>query len=194
MKSTLLTRVHSITGATTIDGTLFLDGENDPNAQFIFRIQGALSSSACAKVKLINGTQACNVFWKIEVTVDINTNSICRGTIICNNAAIGNSGVLLDGRALITTGAVSTNETIVITTSIPTNCGELSVADKIASHTVSVYPNPLSEYAVIPLNDETLVNNSEVVIYDMLGKETMSVQLTIHLPSVSRAQSKKAMQ
>lgn len=99
---------YSIGQGATLDNTLTLDGEGDPGAVFIFQIEGAFSSSAASQVVLVNGAQACNVFWKIEGLVDLATNTVIKGTIIANNAAIVlNTGVKLEGRAMSTTGAVT---------------------------------------------------------------------------------------
>lgn len=118
---TLLAGVHETAGATTINLNLILDAENDPNAEFIFRIQGPLSTSANAKVKLINGAQACNVFWKVEGLVDMATGTTMRGTVVANNAGINlNTGDTLEGRALSTNGAITIDGTMAYT---PSGCG-----------------------------------------------------------------------
>jgi len=113
--------VYSISGAATLNLELTLDGQNDPNAVFIFQIQGPFSTSADSKVKLINGALACNVFWKVEGLVDMSSGTTMRGTIIANNAAINmNVGDTLEGRALSTTGAVNVSGVLAYT---PIGCG-----------------------------------------------------------------------
>lgn len=84
-------------------------------------MQGAFSSAAGAQVLLTNGALACNVFWKIEGLVDLATNTVMKGTIVANNAAIIlNTGVALEGRALSTTGAVTVSG---VTVAMPLGCG-----------------------------------------------------------------------
>ncbi|MBC7695018.1 MAG: DUF3494 domain-containing protein [Burkholderiales bacterium] len=105
---TLTPGVHSSPAATTLNLNLTLDGLGDPNAVFIFKIQGPFSTNANSKVKLVNGAKACNVFWKVEGLVDMGTGTTMRGTVIANNAAINMStGDTLEGRALSTNGAVT---------------------------------------------------------------------------------------
>jgi hypothetical protein len=137
---TLNPGVHFIPQAATLNGVLTLDGGGDPNAQFIFQIQGALSSGAAAEVILTNGTQACNVFWKVEPTgVNLATNTIMKGTIVANNAAIIlNTGVKLEGRALSTTGAVSLAGA---TVTKPIGCGSVVLTGPVAPalNTVSCF-------------------------------------------------------
>lgn len=118
---TLFAGVHSISSATTLNLNLNLDAQGDSTAVFIFQIQGPLSTNANAKVNLINGTQACNVFWKIEGLVSMASGTTMRGTIIANNAAIEMStGDTLEGRALSTTGAVTVDGVFAYT---PIGCG-----------------------------------------------------------------------
>jgi hypothetical protein len=85
--ATLNAAVYSISGATTLNGTLTLDGQNNPNALFIFKIQGTFASSAGANVVLINGAKACNVFWKIEGAVSLAAGTLMKGNVIANNSA-----------------------------------------------------------------------------------------------------------
>jgi len=80
---------------------LTLDAEGNPNAVFIFQIQGAFSTGAFSKIYLINGASAQNIFWKVEGAVTISNNSDIKGTIVCNNGAVVlNTGTTLEGRAL----------------------------------------------------------------------------------------------
>jgi hypothetical protein len=118
---TLPPGVYSVPGAATLDLDLTLDAQNDPNAVFIFQIEGALSTSAHSKVKLINGALACNVFWKVEGLMSMATGTTMRGTIVVNNAAISMSVLdTLEGRALSINGAVTVASTMAYT---PIGCG-----------------------------------------------------------------------
>jgi gliding motility-associated-like protein/uncharacterized repeat protein (TIGR01451 family) len=119
--ATLPPGVYSIGGPTTLNLNLTLDGQNDPNAVFIFQIQGSFGVNANSKVILINQAQACNVFWKVEGAVGMATNSTLRGTIVANNAAITTSaGDTIEGRALSINGAVGVTGTMIYT---PLGCG-----------------------------------------------------------------------
>lgn len=136
---TLTAGTYSIGQSATLNNTLTLDGGGNANAVFIFKIQGAFSSTSGAKVLLTNGAVACNVFWKIEGLVDLAANTEMKGTIIANNAAIVlNSGVMLDGRALSTTGAVTVSG---VTVNKPVGCGSavLTGPAKPVLNTVACY-------------------------------------------------------
>lgn len=100
--------VYSIPSAASLNATLYLDAQSNPDAVFIIQIGGPFSSAVDAKVRLINGALACNVFWKVEGKVSLASNTTMVGTIIANNAAIEmNVGDTLVGRALSTTGAIT---------------------------------------------------------------------------------------
>ncbi|MEI6682480.1 MAG: ice-binding family protein [Bacteroidota bacterium] len=113
--------VYAIPGAATLNLDLTLDAQGNSGAVFIFKIQGPFSTGANAKVRLINGAQACNVFWKVEGLVSMAAGTTMRGTVIANNAAISMStGDTLEGRALSTSGAVNVAGVMAYT---PIGCG-----------------------------------------------------------------------
>ena len=126
----LLPGVYSIAAPSVLNLNLILDAQNDPNAQFIIKIGGAFSTNANAKVKLINGAQACNVFWKVEGAVSFATGTFMKGTIIANNAAITMSpNDTLEGRAFAIQGAITVSELFAY---LPTGCGSTSLQGPVA--------------------------------------------------------------
>jgi hypothetical protein len=115
--------VHTLPSASTMNGELILDAQGDPNAIFIFQIQGPFATNTNSRIKLVNGALACNVYWKVEGAVSMATGATMRGTIIANNAAIAmNVGDTLEGRALAINGAILTSEILAYT---PIGCGSL---------------------------------------------------------------------
>ncbi|CAN5311840.1 ice-binding family protein [soil metagenome] len=107
----LTPHVYRLKAAATLTDTIFLNAEGNSNAVFVIQINGALMTSTYSNVVLMNGTQSSNVFWQVEGSVDINNYSIFRGTIVANNGAISMFiGDTLDGRALSTTGAITTHD------------------------------------------------------------------------------------
>ncbi len=120
---TLLPGVYHISSAATLNGKLVLNAQGNPNAVFIFQIQGSFTINASSKVKLINSALACNVFWKVEGMVSMASSVFMRGTIVANNAAINMSpSDTLEGRALSTAGAVSVDGILAYT---PIGCGSV---------------------------------------------------------------------
>lgn len=119
---TLTPGVYDIAGASVLDGNLVLDGLNNPNAVFIFRISGNFSSAFAAKVKLANETQACNVFWQILGTINLASETYMAGNLIAIGGAIDLTVKdTLQGRAFTKTGAITTNGIMAF---VPTGCGE----------------------------------------------------------------------
>ena len=105
----LTPHAYVMKSATSLTDTLYLNAQGNPDAVFVIKITGALGTSTNAKVILTNGTQAKNVFWKVDGAISISDYSEMKGTFIANNAAIDlKTGVIIDGRALTTNGALST--------------------------------------------------------------------------------------
>ncbi|MCX6231263.1 MAG: ice-binding family protein [Bacteroidetes bacterium] len=179
----LTPHTYRMNGAATFTDTVFLNALGNANAVFVIQLNGALSTSTYSNVVLINGAQSKNVYWKIEGAVSINNYSTFRGTIICNNGALGafNTGVTLDGRSLTTTGAVTTTAINAVAPMIPPSCGSVGIANPAAvksNKAVEFYPNPFKTYTTIRLNDVTYTKNTELWIYNILGEVMINKLLT----------------
>ncbi|MFT7452609.1 MAG: hypothetical protein ACI9VN_003344, partial [Patescibacteria group bacterium] len=104
--------VYHIAAAGSLAGTITLDGQNDPDAIFVFKFAGAFSAAAQSRVILANGTKRCNVFWISGAGVatgafSLGTFSYMRGTVISHGGACtaGANG-RIEGRMLSTGGAI----------------------------------------------------------------------------------------
>jgi hypothetical protein len=176
----LTPHTYLLNAATVFTDTLYLNAQGNADAVFVIQMNGALSTSTYSKVILINDAQAKNVFWKIEGAVSINNYSVFRGTIVCNNGALGalNTGVTLDGRALTTTGALTTT---VITATMPPGCISTTIFpsdDGKMDKTASITPNPFSSSTTLKVRDASQINNYELRIYDIVGIAMLSVIIT----------------
>ena len=175
----LTPHTYFMNAAATFTDTLFLNARGNADAVFIIQINGALTTSTYSKVLLINGAQAKNVYWKIEGAVSINNYSIFCGTIVCNNGALGaiNTGVTLNGRALTTSGALTT---AAINTIMPNTCpttGIPSIAAQNTSDALTIAPNPFSKSTNVVVNDPSKIRNYRLMIYNVLGKEVMNASI-----------------
>lgn len=174
----LTPHTYLLNAATVLTDSVYLNALGNSNAVFVIKILGALSTSTYSRVILINGAQSKNVYWQIEGAVSLNNYSIFRGNIICNNGSLGafNTGVFIDGRALTTTGALTTTAITVLPVVIPGNCNVLSVDNDGINNevTVSVYPNPFTTYTNIRLNDQSTLNEVEIRIYNAYGQEIIN--------------------
>jgi LPXTG-motif cell wall-anchored protein len=94
-------------GVIDITGTLTLDAQGDPNAVFIFKTLSTLITATNSTVSLVDGAQACNVFWVVPTSATLNTGSTFVGTIMASQSiGLGNS-VTVAGRALALNAAVT---------------------------------------------------------------------------------------
>jgi hypothetical protein len=126
--TTVTTGVYgSVSGTFNIASTVTLDAEGDQNAVFIFKAISTLITGASSSVNLVNGAQACNVFWQVGSSATLGANSTLRGTILAFTSITVGAGLLVDGRTLAINGAV-TMDTDTITTSTCEPPGELSIS------------------------------------------------------------------
>jgi hypothetical protein len=99
-------------------GAVTLDAQGDPNAVFIFQIGSTLITGSSTTVALINGAQACNVFWQVGSSATLGTGTRFVGTIMASGNITANTAATIHGRLLAQTEAVNM-DTNTITTS---NC------------------------------------------------------------------------
>ena len=109
----LLPNRYYFSGAASVDQVLVLDGQNNPNAVFVFQVNGALTSGAQAQVRLINGATPNHIFWQVNGTAAFATLTQFAGIIIADGAISFGDGAQLQGKALSVTGAVSTYNTTI---------------------------------------------------------------------------------
>jgi hypothetical protein len=102
-------------GITAGAGALVLDGQNDSSSVFIFQAPFSgtgLTVGSGSTVSLINGAQACNVFWRVD-TASIDTTATFVGTILALNSISVANGATIQGRLLARNGNVTLiNDTI----------------------------------------------------------------------------------
>jgi hypothetical protein len=104
---TLTAGVYYIASAGSLAGTITLDAQNDVDAIFIIRFNGAFSVAAQSKVIFKNRTRLCNVFWISEGAAAMGSFVFMKGSVIAHGGACtmgSNSNV--EGRLLSTAGAI----------------------------------------------------------------------------------------
>ena len=104
---TLTPGVYSNASSLALTGTLTLDAKGDPNAAFVFQAGSTLITASASRVRLVNGAQACNVFWKVGSSATLGTSTVFAGNILALTSISMNDGVTLNGRALARNGAVT---------------------------------------------------------------------------------------
>jgi hypothetical protein len=134
---TLIPGVYCFATSAQLTGTLTLDAQGDPSAVFIFKIGSTLTTASNAKVNIINGGAACNVFFQVGSSATLGTATSFMGNIMALASVTINTGVSLSGRAFGLTGAVTLDSNII---SIPNCSGSLQVC-KVAGTGVAVGTN-----------------------------------------------------
>jgi hypothetical protein len=86
------------TGVLVSAGGVTLSG--GANDVWIFQIAQTLTVSNGARVNLIGGAQAKNIFWQVAGQTTLGTTSQFKGNILCQTAIVLNTGATLNGRAL----------------------------------------------------------------------------------------------
>jgi len=104
---TLAPGVYNSASSLSLTGTLTLDGQNNPNAVFVFQVGSALTTASGSKINLINGAQACNVFWQVGSSVTLGTNSTFTGSLLAFTSVTATTGAVVNGRVLARNGAVT---------------------------------------------------------------------------------------
>lgn len=94
-------------GTFGMTGTLTLDGQNDPNAVWIFKAASTLITASSSNVNLINGASHCNIFWQVGSSATLGTSSTLRGTVMALTSITLTTNATLVGRALARNGAVT---------------------------------------------------------------------------------------
>ncbi|MBN1584999.1 DUF3494 domain-containing protein [Candidatus Uhrbacteria bacterium] len=94
-------------GTFEMTGTLTLDAQGDPNAVFIFKTDSTLLTAGSSNVSLVNGAQACNVFWQVGSSATLGENSVFKGNILALTSATLTTGANVEGRVLARNGAVT---------------------------------------------------------------------------------------
>ena len=93
--------VYASVGSIIVSAaTVTLDGQGDPNAQFVFQAATNLITSTATSFILINGAQAANVYWVVGTQVTLGNGSSFVGNILAGTAVVFNTNAVLLGRAL----------------------------------------------------------------------------------------------
>jgi hypothetical protein len=104
---TLTPGVYTVASSLGLTGTVTLDGQGNPNSQFIFQIGSTLTTASGSSVLLINNAQASHVFWQVGTSATLGTTSSFAGNILALSSITLTTGATLQGRALARNGAVT---------------------------------------------------------------------------------------
>jgi hypothetical protein len=91
----------------SVGGTLTLNAQGNPNAQFIFQVGSALTINTSGTILLINGALPQNVIFVAAASITIGTSAVVVGDFIALSSVSLGTGASLIGRAIGLTGAVT---------------------------------------------------------------------------------------
>jgi len=96
-----------------VGGTVTLDAQGDDSSVWVFRASSSLIVNSGSTVALVNGANACNVFWRVESSATIGTGSDFSGTVMALTSIAAQTGATIDGRLLARNGAVTLDTNVI---------------------------------------------------------------------------------
>ncbi len=105
-------------------GSVTLDAQGDPNAVFIFQVGTTLTTGSNTSVSLVNGAQACNVFWQIGSSATLGTGTRFVGTVMAGATITADTAATIHGRLLAQTGAVNLDTNTITNSTCAAGGGE----------------------------------------------------------------------
>jgi hypothetical protein len=109
-------------------GSVTLDAQGNPNAVFIFQVGSTLITEANTSVQVINGAQACNVFWQVGSSATLGTGTRFVGTIMALTSISAKTAATVHGRLLARNGAVTMDTNTITTSNCPGGGTETTTA------------------------------------------------------------------
>jgi hypothetical protein len=121
---TLTAGVYNSASSIGLTGALTLNGGGNPAAVFVFQADSStLTTASSSQVNLVNGAQACNVFWQVGSSATLGTHSSFVGTVMASQSITVTTGVTILGRVLAEHGAVTLDDDTIT----PSSCATVSV-------------------------------------------------------------------
>ena len=118
---TLIHGVYRIPANGVLKGNLYINARGNAGAVFIIQVGNALRVLPNAKIRLINGALACNVFWQVGGTFTTATDDSIKGNFLCNGAITLGQRTTLIGRAFTINGNIFADSTKVF---LPLGCDD----------------------------------------------------------------------
>ena len=145
--ATLTPGVYTAGGPLGLTGTVTLDAQGDPAAVFVIQAPSTLITGSSSRVSLVNGAQACNIFWQVSSSATLGTNSSFAGTILALTSVSVGTGAIVDGRALARNGAVTLDDDAFVastcgTSTSPIGSGTTPVVTPTPAPTSTPAPTP----------------------------------------------------
>lgn len=112
--TSLVAGVYKSAVGLGLTGTLTLDAQNDPDAVWVFQTDATLITGSGSVVSLVNGAQACNVFWQVGSSATFGTTTDFAGHVFAQTAISTQAGTTIRGQLLARDAAVTLINTTII--------------------------------------------------------------------------------
>lgn len=97
-----------------LTGTLTLDAQGNPDAVWVFQTGSTLITASGSSVVIINGGQACHIFWQVGSSATLGTTSTFQGNVMALTSITAATGASVVGRLLARNGAVTLDTNTII--------------------------------------------------------------------------------
>lgn len=143
--TSLVAGVYKSAVGLGLTGTLTLDAQNDPDAVWVFQTDATLITGSGSVVSLVNGAQACNVFWQVGSSATFGTTTDFAGHVFAQTAISTQAGTTIRGQLLARDAAV----TLINTTIINDACVTVTPSPT-ATATATATPTPTPTETATP--------------------------------------------
>lgn len=131
-----------------LTGTLTLNAQGNPNAQFIFQAGSTLITATNSHVVLINGAQACNVVWQVGSSATFDAGTEFVGNVLAHTSITAQTASTFQGRLLARTGAVTLDTNTITRATCATVVTPTPTPSPTASTTPTSSPTPKPTHSV----------------------------------------------
>ena len=149
-----------------------LDAENKPDASFIFITPAAMNTTAGVNIILVNGAQACNIYWVAGAAITIGASNNISGNFLSSAAITIGASTSISGRLLameaVTVGAsVEFKGFSISQCQTPKGGLSISVPDSVHIRNLDpgeVFTASMGEVSVTDSRDLPSANNWDVTV------------------------------
>ncbi len=134
-------------------GVLTLDGQGQTDPVFVFQTGTTLITGSNSSVLLINGADACNVYWQIGSSATLGTASDLTGNLMALTSITLTTAATLEGRALARNGAVTMDTNTITRAACKEPADTTSTVE--SSDTTATTGEPVTLTATVEADDES---------------------------------------
>jgi hypothetical protein len=110
-------------GTFGLTGTVTLDGQGNPNAQFVFQAASTLITASNSLVHLIGSANPCRIVWQVGSSATFGTGTGFVGDVLAYTSIQANTAATFRGRLLARNGAVTLDHNTITASDCKTSTG-----------------------------------------------------------------------